>query len=50
MINGEQAENKEQVRSWLYQLLSDLEIADNAIGEKIESPGREITIKVQLQF
>ena len=42
-------QNKSQVRAWIYQLLADLEYAQDVEAHKNETAGREITIKIQLK-
>ncbi len=49
MADTEKAENKAEVRAWLYQLLAELEMCDDVEGTRNETAGRQVIIKLQFK-
>ena len=46
----DQANNKAEVRAWLYELLAELERVDDVEGVKTEGAGRTVVIELQFKI
>lgn len=42
--------HKSQLRAWLYDMLSELELANDVEGTRNQSDGNKVTIEIQFKY
>ena len=46
---SESEKHKAQLRRWIYEILAELETAEDVKANKQETPGRKVTLEIQFK-